>query len=69
MKKIFTVHAWQHKAVSPGDVYNDMRTIEKVSVLAATVRKYLLLLGAVALVWFTYTALNDVSLMELNFTQ
>lgn len=54
---------------APRDAYDDMRAVEKAGGLAANTRKYLLLLGAVALLWFTYTALNDVSLMELNFTQ
>lgn len=51
------------------EVYDDMRTIEKASGLASGVQKYLLLLGAVALLWFTYTVFNDISLMGLNFTQ
>lgn len=51
------------------EVYDDMRTVEKASGLAAGAQKYLLVLGAVALLWFTYTVLHDVSLMELNFIQ
>ena len=51
------------------EVYDDMRTVEKASGLAAGTQKYLLLSGAVALLWFTYTVLNDISLMGLNFTQ
>lgn len=51
------------------EVYDNMRTVEKASGLAAGVKKYLLILGAVALLWFTYTVLHDVSLMELNFIQ
>ncbi len=51
------------------EVYDDMRTVEKVSGLAAGAWKYLLLLGAVALLWLAYTAFNDISIMELNFTQ
>lgn len=51
------------------EVYDDMLSVEKASGLAAGTQKYLLLLGAVALLWFTYTVLNDISLMGLNFTQ
>ncbi|MEZ5536029.1 MAG: hypothetical protein R3F02_10435 [Thiolinea sp.] len=51
------------------DVYHDMRTKERAAGLADSTRRYLWALGAVALLWFTYTALNNVSMMELNFLQ
>lgn len=51
------------------EVYDDMRTVEKASGLASGAGKYLLMLGAVALLWFTYTVSNDISIMGLNFTQ
>ncbi|PIE01560.1 MAG: hypothetical protein CSA79_00470 [Thiothrix nivea] len=59
----------QREGYKPRQVYHDMQTREQVAGLAANIRKYLLVVGAVALLWFTYTALTDVAIMELNFLQ
>lgn len=59
----------QREGYKPRQVQQDMRNKEQVAGLAGNTRKYLLYAGAVALLWFTYTALNDVSMMELNFLQ
>ncbi len=59
----------QREGYKSRQVHRDMQTREQVAGLATNTRKYLLVVGAVALLWFTYTALTDVSMMELNFLQ
>jgi len=59
----------EKEGYAPRDVYDDMRSVEKASGLAAGAHKYLLMVGAVAVLWFTYTAFNDISMMGLNVIQ
>lgn len=59
----------RREGYKPREIQRNMQTVEQAAGLAGTTRKYLMLAGAVALLWFTYTALNDVSMMELNFLQ
>lgn len=59
----------RREGYKPRQVQRDMQTKQQVADLASNTRKYLLFAGAVALLWFTYTAVTDVSIMELNFLQ
>lgn len=54
---------------TPREAYNNLRGQEKASTLAANVTKVLVLLGAVVLLWFAYTAVSDLFQLKHNFPE